>query len=617
MKKIVLVIALFILLSGCITEKRSETKDSNVKIVIINDANEEIIIPSTDKNEQEVKDLNQELISDENNKKILDQNSKIAFPKTDKNAEIKVIDENKKIEPIIQPSKDENTGTKKITKLTEIDLIVPEIKDFKPTLYNYPKNLKFAFVEIEPKNNAGFDLNKERITPRFERFKFILESMFNGNIFVNPNYEILNKIVTDKIIDSNTYSNESFEEEIKQIPNLNEFGVLVIVVDYGEGVANHIENNSNSITIKLNSSHFAYYSDRDLTNFGYTLSHELLHDKKFGENKDAYGTGLYGSGAIGPFPWYNITQIGLYGFSRENYPIGPSLVRLGLKEYNQTILENGETKILNVKNSCLADSKINKIPLGYVLDSTKKLVAKSIVLEARADSVCPEIISPAGVYVHEIFESMKRVEFIHDIPFVHILDSNGKIIKITPDGNVFAKTYRGKNFAILNKIKNPFINEYTSNEFDIKLLDEEIVDGNLISSVMSFNLKQKENYLQPQELPNIHLNIFNYDNNYLLLESITDINKIPRFNILINDKEITSRPSKSKTIYCIVPIIEKSHQESCTKISQQLDKNINTKFVDLNYHTENKDICDLKISLNNNIAEKSVTIKNFLNPKCS
>ena len=60
-----------------------------------------------------------------------------------------------------------------------------------------------------------------------------------------------------------------------------------------------------------------------LLDFGYMLFHEILHSKKFGNNKDAYSTGfLIKEVSDYRFPFINLRNLGLYGINRQSYPIG-------------------------------------------------------------------------------------------------------------------------------------------------------------------------------------------------------------------------------------------------------------------------------------------------------
>ncbi|HIH42783.1 TPA: hypothetical protein HA246_04000 [Candidatus Woesearchaeota archaeon] len=503
----------------------------------------------------------------------------------------------------------------KLHKFGELKLDVPEA--FTTRTYKHPEYLKFAFIEIENDASEGFELSDKAITPFLENLKKIFEEISEGNTKVDMKYKLLPKkkvnVTIEDAIDPNL--NNIVKEILKENSNLNA-DILFIIVDAKHsfyGAANHDDSEEGiSPIVMLSGLHFNFLKskskaevDRLLLDTTYAVIHEMLHSYEFGRANDAYrDINMVNQ----KYPFVNLYSGDLFGLtSHISHPFGPLKVLNGWKKYDIIKYELDKPVKFNVKNTCLKDAVIPKIPIGYAFGPQGTLLFKSIVFDLIGKNRCQDENDPAGLHVYEIYESYDRVEYTYDLPFVQ-----NPATTEAEDAYVFALDYYGNNYAILNGINPKPFKEYSDDHFSIKILDEEKNNGNLDGIDVEFTVKKKE-ALDRSLLGETSIEIFNYDDKALLFKVKIDENKIKLpFRILINQMNAFYYNVEYPTnVFCIMndssecgEIIKEEFGEKIYAASSiwPLEKAFET--------------CRLEIALNNNVAVQSLVVKNFFKREC-
>ena len=273
------------------------------------------------------------------------------------------------------------------SQLAEISLSIPPPEEFSPKVYSHPKELQFAFIEVEPTNTANFELSGIRLDPLFNRMRTIFSEMTGTNTLIASTYTILpKKTVAFEIGDATDENITMIAQSILMENPTLDADILFMVIDREHSFfvgANH-DKNVHGITPLaylsggLQSLSATTPSEDVLTEEAYSIIHELLHSYEFGRQEDAYRTP---NNIQELFPFVTIRENDLFGPLDQTHPFGPIKVHNGWKNYTILTVTINEPLVFTIENSCLKEANVVKIPLGYVLSQDGELLAKSLVFD--------------------------------------------------------------------------------------------------------------------------------------------------------------------------------------------------------------------------------------------
>ncbi len=559
----------------------------------------------------------------------------------------------------------------RLIKTIELKGNLPDTIPFEPKKVTPPSIIKVGFIEIEPIDHGEAELSFEALNPKFKLFKEIFEENTNGKTIIDPDFIILPKksvnfrLVEDDFdyLDNQRVNNNLYalvDKEIRDIQNDYNLDFLFLIIDGNDkyvpsAAAVYLGRSNNDKTfgiIVLKKGSIAFTGRYD--KFPFDMAHEIMHDKVFGSLKDYYGSQTENNIGSMEFPFVRDMAIENLMAGGAGLLFGAHRAYLGYKEYEIVNVQKGEWKEITIQNSCIPESKIKKIPLGFVLGPSNEILAKSLIIELRGWHSCRAdemLVGPyiPGVKVHLIFESAFGLEYAVQIPGKY--NYYTKTLDYTSDSPSFA--LRDRYLELYSRPGNRpgTLQSYDGDIYSLEVLDEyhtssgHIDDNKYHKYLAQNNINDLNDYPpgryvreHPEEgsgylewskikikinedikeikAPDIKFNLYADDENryyiYTLEQSGAQLIKpVLRLNNEIAYSSDYSSELKQFTVTCFM--FDNNDFVDCSRYGQKIlgDDGVSALIL-----PQNKNSCSLNFEISNGINSEIFKIDNEINPIC-